>query len=40
MTTYNIDVETGDKSGAGTDANVYIIIIGERCSTGRLIDMW
>merc|ERR1712159_861360 len=36
MTTYNIDVETGDKSGAGTDANVYIIIIGERCSTDKI----
>jgi hypothetical protein len=32
---YKISVRTGDKRGAGTDANVYIILHGETGSTGR-----
>ena len=35
MTTYDIDVRTGKKSGAGTDANVFIIIVGDKCTTGK-----
>lgn len=33
-TTYNINVETGDVSGAGTDANVYIYLYGEKEDSG------
>jgi hypothetical protein len=32
---YKIDVRTGDKRGAGTDANVHIILHGESGSTGQ-----
>lgn len=32
---YRIQVHTGDKRGAGTDANVYIILHGERGDTGK-----
>merc|ERR1712188_108157 len=35
--TYHIQVHTGDVSGAGTDANVYIYIIGDKGSTGQLV---
>ncbi|XP_072045883.1 lipoxygenase homology domain-containing protein 1-like [Amphiura filiformis] len=35
METYNIFVTTADEKGAGTDANVYIIIYGEHGDTGR-----
>jgi lipoxygenase homology domain-containing protein 1 len=31
---YNIDIYTGNKSGAGTDANVFINIFGEIGDTG------
>ena len=34
-TTYNIDVETGDVQSAGTDANVFIIIFGEKGDSGK-----
>ncbi|KAL3842214.1 hypothetical protein ACJMK2_020253, partial [Sinanodonta woodiana] len=33
-TSYRIHVKTGDVSGAGTDANVYIIIFGTKGDTG------
>ena len=36
MTSYEVDVKTGDASGAGTDANVFIIISGEKGDTGKL----
>lgn len=36
FTKYEIDVKTGDKSGAGTDANVFVIIYGENGYTGKL----
>ncbi|ESO97796.1 hypothetical protein LOTGIDRAFT_208950 [Lottia gigantea] len=36
MTTYNVMVETGKKFGAGTDANVYIILFGEQDTTGKI----
>ena len=36
MTTYEVDVKTGDVSGAGTDANVFIIIYGQHGDTGEL----
>lgn len=32
---YNISVRTGDKRGAGTDANVHIVLHGETGSTGK-----
>ena len=35
METYNVYVMTSDKKGAGTDANVYIIICGEDGDTGK-----
>jgi hypothetical protein len=34
MTTYYTKVITGTVSGAGTDANVYIILYGEKDHTG------
>ena len=34
-TTYEITVETGDVSGAGTDANVYITLYGEKEDSGE-----
>ena len=33
--TYTINVLTSDKRGAGTDANVYIIIYGENGDSGN-----
>ncbi|KAK2819320.1 hypothetical protein Q5P01_024881 [Channa striata] len=36
LTTYFIQVKTSDISGAGTDANVWIIIFGENGDTGTL----
>ena len=36
-TSYHIHVKTGDVSGAGTDANVYIIIYGAKGDTGQLM---
>ncbi|XP_078580092.1 lipoxygenase homology domain-containing protein 1-like isoform X2 [Branchiostoma floridae x Branchiostoma japonicum] len=33
-TTYRVNVKTGDVRGAGTDANVYIILYGENDDTG------
>lgn len=33
LTTYNVQVYTGDAFGAGTDANVYIILFGEKDHT-------
>ena len=35
--TYNVYVTTSDKKGAGTDANVYIIICGVDGDTGKWI---
>ena len=36
---YQVDVQTGDKSGAGTDANVFINIFGDYGDTGdRILD--
>ncbi|XP_077976546.1 lipoxygenase homology domain-containing protein 1-like isoform X1 [Styela clava] len=35
-TTYHVSVKTGDVSGAGTDANVFLKIIGGDGDTGRL----
>lgn len=32
---YKVSVRTGDKRGAGTDANVYIILHGARGDTGK-----
>lgn len=33
-TTYHVHVYTGDKFGAGTDANVFITLFGEVDDTG------
>ncbi len=35
METYKIYVTTSDKRGAGTDANVFVILYGEDDETGR-----
>ena len=35
MTTYQIDVYTGDRAKAGTDANVFINLFGKAGSTGK-----
>ena len=35
MTTYHVYVHTSDKMGAGTDANVYILLFGEEDDTGK-----
>jgi len=34
-TTYHVFVQTGNKFGAGTDANVYIVLYGEIDDTGQ-----
>ncbi len=36
MQTYHVFVYTGDKWGAGTDANVYVILHGEQDDTGQI----
>ena len=36
MTTYHVYVYTGDKSGAGTDADVYIQLFGDQDDTGTV----
>ncbi|XP_050409617.1 lipoxygenase homology domain-containing protein 1 [Patella vulgata] len=36
MTTYHVTVETGKQWGAGTDANVYIMLFGEIDDTGKM----
>ena len=36
MQTYHVHVYTGDKRGAGTDANVFITLYGEHDDTGKL----
>ncbi|XP_072269601.1 lipoxygenase homology domain-containing protein 1 [Pyxicephalus adspersus] len=35
-TTYTVKVKTGDKKNAGTDANVFIILYGEKDDTGLM----
>ena len=35
-TTYHVSVKTGDKFGAGTDANVFLEMFGEKGESGRL----
>ena len=35
-TSYHVSVKTGDVQGAGTDANVYLILFGENGDTGKL----
>ena len=35
MLSYNVEVHTGKKSGAGTDANVFLDIFGEQGDTGE-----
>ena len=34
LSSYEVSVMTGDVSGAGTDANVYIVLFGEKGETG------
>lgn len=36
MTTYNVYVYTGDKFGAGTDADVFVQLFGEEDDTGHI----
>ena len=35
LSSYEVLVTTGDVSGAGTDANVYVIMFGEKGETGK-----
>ncbi len=35
-TTYNIRIKTGDRLGAGTDANVHLKIFGEKGDTDKI----
>lgn len=35
MTTYNISVTTGNRHGAGTDANVFVTIFGKGGDSGE-----
>lgn len=35
-TTYTIKIKTGEKKNAGTDANVFAILIGENDDTGMI----
>ena len=37
MQTYHVYVYTGDKLGAGTDANVYMTLYGEVDDTGTVL---
>lgn len=37
MTTYHVYVHTGDKLGAGTDANVSMTLYGEQDDTGTVL---
>lgn len=40
-TTYNVTVVTSDKRGAGTDANVYIQLFGNKNDSGKFqIIIW
>lgn len=36
LTTYEVTVKTGDVRGAGTDANVYLILYGEKDDSGKV----
>jgi len=36
LQTYHVYVTTGDKWGAGTDANVYLVLFGENDDTGKM----
>ena len=35
VTTYEVQVVTGSKLGGGTDANVYITLLGEKGDSGK-----
>ena len=35
-TSYKVDVTTGDLNGSGTDANVFLIILGEYGDSGEI----
>ena len=36
METYHVYVYTGDKWGAGTDSNVYMVLFGDTDDTGQV----
>lgn len=36
LTTYKVSVKTGDVRGAGTDANVYMVLYGESDDSGQM----
>lgn len=36
-TTYTVQVKTGDKKYAGTDANVFMILYGTKDDTGNIL---
>mgnify|MGYP003344696545 FL=1 len=36
-TTYKIDIHTSDMDNAGTDANVHLIVFGDKGDTGKLM---
>ena len=31
---YTLDIATADKIGAGTDANIYVVLVGTKARTG------
>ncbi len=35
LSSYEVSVMTGDISGAGTDANVYVVLFGDKGETGQ-----
>ena len=35
LSSYEVSVVTGDISGAGTDANVYVILFGDKGESGQ-----
>ena len=40
METYHVFVTTADIRGAGTDANVYVVLYGEKEDTGMKMFWW
>ena len=37
LTTYTVNVKTGDIRGSGTDANVYMVLYGENDDSGLVL---
>lgn len=37
IATYHVHVKTGNVRGAGTDANVFVVLYGEEDNTGKIL---